>query len=88
MLELAVCGLWLVTFFFRIHRPGTENDMFAARLAAALRPIRIGTWAVTVVSVPLWMQASWQPVAHALFVPSLVAGGIVQVLMLGHSGPL
>ena len=83
ILELAVCLLWLLTFFLRVRNIQVNHvsGSPAEHLASALRPLRTGTLVVLALCVPLWSQAKWQPVAHALFVPSLVAGGIVQTLV-------
>jgi hypothetical protein len=82
VVELAVCVLWIAALVVRMRsiQVALSAETFVERLEAALRLIQIGTWTLVALSIPLWMEAKWQPYAHALFVPSFVAAGFVTSL--------
>ncbi len=82
LIELAMCGAWLLAYYSRMRT--TEVDVAAGNplggIRAAVRPL----WTIALVlmglTIPLWLERAWQPLAHAIVVPTLVAGGIAGVL--------
>ena len=65
VVELAVCVLWIAALVVRMRsvQVALSAETFVERLEAALRLIQIGTWTLVALSIPLWMEAKWQPYA-------------------------
>jgi hypothetical protein len=82
-LELVVCVFWIVTFSVRLRsvRPQPGRRQPRPPLSAALRPIQLAAWTLVAVSLVLRTQAGWLPYAHAVFVPSLLAGWIATMVI-------
>jgi hypothetical protein len=60
----------------RLVRLASDRAQIVQQLRSAIRPLLIGAWALTAVSVLLWIQPNWRPFAHALSVPSLLVVGM------------
>lgn len=82
-LEVAVAAFWILLFYVRMRstRAVTSHETWSQRLRAAVRPVHMATFGVAALCIPLWTAASWQPVAHAVTVPTVVAWGMSWVLL-------
>jgi hypothetical protein len=54
----------------------TDGEMVGRNILTAVRPLRIIAMVAMALTIPLWTEARWQPLAHAVFMPTLVAWGI------------